>query len=175
MSPNADSDEQSSRQPLPFEPSKRRKPASDSSKSASKPTPVVAKAVAKKQLSPDNAALTDTQTRQPATLEESRIPEIVSRRMLRRMALLCGIPSFLGMFTFLISYFLVTQAIVALPTYVVMLVSLGFLGLGVLGLSYGVLSASWDEEVAGSWLGWSEFTTNLGRMTGAWRSDKSSN
>jgi len=49
-------------------------------------------------------------------------------------------------------------------------VSMGFFGLGVLGLSYGVLSASWDEEIPGSKLGWREFTTNWGRMTSAWRS-----
>jgi hypothetical protein len=52
----------------------------------------------------------------------------------------------------------------------VVLVSMGFFGLGVLGLSYGVLSASWDEEIPGTKLGWQEFTTNLGRMTSAWRS-----
>lgn len=159
MSADADSDESSSRQPLPFEPRKRRKPLSEAPISKAAPSA--------------KTNLVQQADDRPATLAESRIPEVVSRRMLRRMALLCGIPSFLGMFTFLASYFLVIQDIVALPTYAVVLTSLGFLGLGVIGLSYGVLSASWDEALSGSWLGWSEFTTNLGRMTGAWRSDSS--
>jgi hypothetical protein len=47
---------------------------------------------------------------------------------------------------------------------------MGFFGLGVLGLSYGVLSASWDEDEPGTKFGWQEFKTNFGRMTAAWRS-----
>ncbi|HAT13385.1 MAG TPA: DUF3464 domain-containing protein, partial [Microcoleaceae bacterium UBA11344] len=34
-------------------------------------------------------------------------------------------------------------------------------------------SASWDEEVSGSSLGWEEFNTNFGRMREAWRDAKS--
>jgi hypothetical protein len=98
------------------------------------------------------------------------IPEAVSKRMVRRMALLCGIPTVLGISTFFGSYFLVTNLGLKLPNAAVVLVSMGFFGLGVLGLSYGVLSASWDEEIPGTKLGWQEFTTNLGRMTSAWRS-----
>jgi len=52
------------------------------------------------------------------------------------------------------------------------LVSMGFFGLGVLGLSYGVLSASWDENRVGTLLGWQDFTQNLGRTIAAWRSIK---
>ncbi|NEQ22599.1 MAG: DUF3464 family protein, partial [Microcoleus sp. SIO2G3] len=33
-----------------------------------------------------------------------------------------------------------------------------------------VLSASWDEEIPGTKLGWREFTLNLGRLTSGWRS-----
>lgn len=95
---------------------------------------------------------------------------MVSRRMVRRMALFCGIPSALGMSTFITSYLAVTNGVYDVPTSAVLLVSLGFFGLGVVGLSYGVLSASWDENEPGSKLGWSEFTVNFGRMTGAWRS-----
>lgn len=105
-----------------------------------------------------------------ASKESMAVPEVVSKRMVRRMAMLCGVPSVLGIATFFVSYFLVTQAGVKLPNVAVVLLSMGFFGLGVLGLSYGVLSASWDEDVPGTKLGWQEFTTNLGRMTSAWRS-----
>jgi ABC-type dipeptide/oligopeptide/nickel transport system permease subunit len=79
-------------------------------------------------------------------------------------------PPVLGIVTFFASYVLVTQVGLKLPNVVVVLVSMGFFGLGVLGLSYGVLSASWDEDVPGTTLGWQEFKTNWGRMTAAWRS-----
>ncbi|MCF3606526.1 PAM68 family protein [Planktothrix agardhii 1033] len=46
---------------------------------------------------------------------------------------------------------------------------MGCFGLSVLGLSYGVLSASWDEEAPGSILGWQEFKLNLGRMQDGWK------
>jgi hypothetical protein len=49
-----------------------------------------------------------------------------------------------------------------------LLVTLGCFGLGVLGLTYGVLSASWDEDRPGDWLGIAEFQVNFGRMTSAW-------
>jgi Photosynthesis affected mutant 68 len=101
-------------------------------------------------------------TRQPAR-ESSAIPEVVSKRMGRRMAF------FFGMLTFLVSYLLVTQFAVKLPNVAVVLVSMGFFGLGVVGLSYGLLSSSWDEERVGSVLGGEEFSTNIGRMTSAWR------
>lgn len=145
----------SQRNRLPFEPGKnRKKPA--------KPRP-------------SEPAKQPTESNQPVTGEKGAIPEIVSRRMVRRMAFFCGIPSALGIVTMISSYFVVTQEWFVLPHIAVVLVSMGFFGLGVLGLSYGVLSASWDEEVVGSRLGWSEFTTNFGRMTEAWRSAKKKN
>ena len=100
------------------------------------------------------------------------VPEEVSKRMARRMAFFCGIPTSLGMLTFIVSYFIVSRGVLKLPTIAVLLVSLGFFGLGVLGLSYGAFSASWDEGRVGSWLGWSEFRTNVGRAISSWKTDR---
>lgn len=136
---------------LPFEPAKKRQKAPKK-----RPAPVeVAEKSSKTNL---------------ATKEKTGIPADVTQRMARRMALFAGIPTTLGMATFVASYFVVTQAWFPLPNIAVVMVSMGFFGLGVLGLSYGVLSASWDEGNPGSKLGWKEFTTNWGRMTEAWRS-----
>lgn len=104
---------------------------------------------------------------------DSGIPRQVSQRMVRRMVLFCGIPTFLGLASFPTSYFILQQGI-ELPNVAVLLVSLGFLGLGVLGLSYGVLSASWDEG-AGTALGWAEFRLNLGRMIEGWKEARDRN
>lgn len=92
--------------------------------------------------------------------------------MVRRIALFSGIPTALGMSTFIVSYLVVSNDWVSLPTYAVLFVSLGWFGLGVLGVSYGVLSSSWDDA-PGSRLGFSEFRTNWGRMTETWRANKS--
>ncbi len=102
----------------------------------------------------------------------SAIPENVSKRMITRMSLFSGIPTALGISSFVISYVIVTKEWFNLPTFVPLLVSMGCFGLGVIGLSYGILSSSWDEERSGSWWGWEEFTINFGRIRKAWRSGK---
>ncbi|MBO1346802.1 MAG: PAM68 family protein [Hormoscilla sp. GUM202] len=76
--------------------------------------------------------------------------------MVRRMALLCGIPTALGMLTFGVSYGIYVYTEFKLPNVAVLLTSIGCFGLGILGLSYGFLSASWEEKVPGSLLGWAE-------------------
>jgi len=138
---------------LPFEPRQKR-----SKKSQTKPSTAPQKTASGQGKPPR------------ATKEAMAIPEAVSKRMVQRMALLCGVPTFMGIATFFVSYLLITNFGLKLPNVAVVLVSMGFFGLGVLGLSYGLLSASWDEDTPGTKLGWQEFTTNWGRMTSAWRS-----
>ena len=153
--------ESDDRKSLPFEPKKNPK----ASQSA-------ANKKLKSNYKPQKAPVSP---KPPFTKEEMAVPKVVSDRMARRMALLCGVPTALGMATFVVSYLIVNHGWLKLPTVAVVLVSMGFFGLGVLGLSYGVLSASWDEEVSGTKLGWQEFKTNWGRMTSAWRSNKQKN
>ena len=164
MSPEKEGDRSNSlRNRLPFEPAKnRKKTAKTPSKSSVKPEKKESKKTPKVQSAKGT----------PISKQDKEIPKAVSQRMVRRMALLSGIPTSLGIATFFASYWIVTQTEIKLPNTAVLLVSLGCFGLGVLGLSYGVLSASWDERVPGSILGWTEFTANFGRMTAAWRSVK---
>lgn len=96
------------------------------------------------------------------------IPEEVSTRMVRRVTLFCGIPTFLGLSSFGINYYLITRDIVALPSYFTLVETGALFGLGFVGITYGVLSASWDSE-PGSVLGVSEFKTNLGNMIRQWQ------
>lgn len=147
------------RQSLPFEPKNRRSTGG----SASEKSLPIATVKAEK--------IRAANSRKESRRSESGIPQVVSRRMMRRMAAFCGVPTALGMSTFVVSYLIVSRDLLDLPTYAVLLVSLGWFGLGVVGLTYGVLSASWDEDAAGSAIGWSEFTTNWGRMTDTWRSN----
>lgn len=105
--------------------------------------------------------------------QSGTIPEVVSQRMVKRMALFSGVPTGLGMFSFLAFYWIVSHDWLEIPTYVVFAVSLLLFGLGVLGLSYGVLSTSWEENQPGSWWGWQEFRLNFSRTITAWRTAKS--
>ncbi len=148
------------RQRLPFEPATNRK------KTPKKPPEPQANAA----LESDSA---DKQPKANKTGKQAQsIPEAVSKRMISRIAVFCGIPTVLGISTFFVSYLIVSNGLFDLPNTAVLLVSMGCFGLGVLGLSYGVLSASWDEEISGSTLGWEEFNTNFGRMREAWRAAK---
>lgn len=154
---------------LPFEPNKKRQKPTKA-----KPTPASATAKKSDKLS-DSETAKKSESKQTFTKEEMAIPPVVSNRMIRRVAVFCGGPTALGMATFVLSYVIVSQHLFKLPTYAVLLASLGFFGLGVLGLSYGLLSASWDEEIVGSKLGWDEFKVNWGRMVAAWRSTQKKN
>lgn len=105
----------------------------------------------------------------------SAIPDIVSKRMGKRMAVFCGIPSALGMSSLFICYWLKIKEIVDLPPYLALAVSFAFLGLGVVGLSYGLFSACWDEDRVGSLMGFDELKVNLGRTKEAWKASKKAN
>jgi hypothetical protein len=142
-------DSKSERELLPFEPGQKKQ-----------------KAPKRPPISPQKAANPAARTAPAA------IPNSVSQRMVRRMALFSGIPTALGMSSFLVAYWIVSHQWFELPTSAVLLVSLGFFGLGVLGLSYGLFSTSWDEQHPGSWWGWQEFKQNFGRTMSGWRSAK---
>jgi hypothetical protein len=115
-------------------------------------------------------------TPSPAMVEQGSgfIPEVVSQRMIRRVLVFCGIPVFMGMAIFIVSYLAIANHWFRLPNTVVLLLSMGCLGLSVLGLTYGILSACWDEEedVKGSLLGVAEFKVNFGRMKDAYLASK---
>ncbi|MCC5899800.1 MAG: DUF3464 family protein [Phormidium sp. GEM2.Bin31] len=160
----------SSRDRLPFEPAKKRKkdkaPKSQSKgeSGASSPKAAASPSPAKTSDGPAPSVKNPNVKKQP-------IPEAVSRRMITRMALFSGTPTSLGVLSLLGSYFIIQKEWFPLPSIAVLLVSSGLFGLGVLGLSYGLLSASWDEDDPGSKLGWREFQTNFGRMRQAWKKE----
>ncbi|MTJ49814.1 PAM68 family protein [Dolichospermum sp. UHCC 0259] len=152
--------EESERSPLPFEPNKKRP----------KPAKTKTQPVLKTQETQEKP-----QQQRRYSKQEMAIPEVVSQRMVRRVAGFCGIPTALGISSLIVSYLLVTLADIQLPPIAVLLVNMGLFGLGVLGITYGVLSASWDEETPGTFLGLDEFSTNWGRMTEVWRDTQKKN
>jgi hypothetical protein len=149
----------SNRNSLPFEPKQNKTKVK---KQANTDKPLVQKQ--------DKSANNSPRIKKNNSLKS--IPEEVSKRMVRRMALFSGIPTIMGISSFLIFYVIVRQDWFKIPNTAVLLISMGLFGLGVLGLSYGILSTSWDEGRIGSWWGWQEFTVNFGRLTSAWRNTR---
>lgn len=160
------------RQRLPFEPSKSRKKANKGQSQPSAPakTPSSDPAAAKSQSTTRNQPEKNKKSPRPPRSAEPSIPEVVSQRMVGRMVMFSGVPLLLALSIFVGSYFIVINEILVLPNTAVLLASLGCFGLSVVGLSYGLFSASWDEEISGSALGWSEFKLNLGRAWEGWKS-----
>ena len=100
------------------------------------------------------------------------IPDVVANRMARRIAVASGVPSLLGMGVFVGSYLLVSRQIIDIPPGVTLVASGGLFLLGVLGLSYGVLSSSWETE-PGSLLGSEQIGLNVGRLRQSLRAMRS--
>jgi hypothetical protein len=99
----------------------------------------------------------------PRSSRQQVIPEAVASRMARRIAVATGIPTVLGMGVFIGSYMLVSRQILDIPPGATLVASGACFLLGVLGLSYGVLSASWEEQ-PGSLLGNEQIGVNISRL-----------
>ena len=106
--------------------------------------------------------------------KESGIPKYVANRMARRIVFTTGIPTLSGMGVFIGSYFLISKGIAEIsPTVTLVSSAMCFL-VGLLGLSYGILSASWDFN-PGSFLGFENIKPNINRVKDAFKSSKKDN
>ena len=96
------------------------------------------------------------------------IPKYVADRMARRILFTAGIPTVLGMSVFVASYFIVTRNIAEIPPSSTIAISALFFLIGLAGLSFGILSASWDKE-PGSLLGLENIPLNIQRAKAAFK------
>ena len=97
------------------------------------------------------------------------IPDAVANRMARRSAIASGVPTVIGMGVFAVSYLLVSRDIAEIPPGATLVASGGCFLLGLVGLSYGVFSSSWENQ-PGSLLGSEQIRVNLGRLRESIRS-----
>lgn len=105
---------------------------------------------------------------------QEAIPRYVADRMARRVAVFTGLPTVAGMGVFVGSYLLITQGIAEIAPGVTLAGSGFFFLLGLAGLSFGVLSSSWDQQ-PGSLLGLENLKPNLQRMRQSIRAQKQQN
>ena len=96
------------------------------------------------------------------------IPKYVADRMARRIFFAAGIPTILGMSVFVVSYVIVTRSIAEIPPSSTIAISALFFLLGLAGLSFGILSASWDKE-PGSFFGIENIPMNIQRAKDAFK------
>ena len=96
------------------------------------------------------------------------IPKYVADRMARRILFTAGIPTIIGMSVFVVSYFIVTKKIAEIPPSSTIAISALFFLLGLAGLSFGILSASWDKE-PGSFFGIENIPMNIERAKAAFK------
>ncbi len=99
---------------------------------------------------------------------QSSIPKVVANRMARRIVFTTGIPTLLGMGVFILSYFLIIKGITDVPPSLTLTSSAVCFLVGLLGLSYGILSASW-EDIPGSILGLENIRPNISKLRSAFK------
>ena len=79
-------------------------------------------------------------------IRQEAIPRYVADRMARRVAVFTGLPTVAGMGVFVGSYLLITKGIADIAPGLTLAGSGFFFLLGLVGLSFGVLSSSWDQQ-----------------------------
>jgi Photosynthesis affected mutant 68 len=86
----------------------------------------------------------------------------VNDRILKRIIVFSGVPVFVGFLLYPLFYYVKVGLQIDLPIWVVYLVQVFTFGGGLLGITYGVLSSSWDPDRENSTLlGINEFKANL--------------
>ena len=105
------------------------------------------------------------------SVRKEAIPRYVADRMARRVAVFTGLPTIAGMGVFVGSYLLITQGVADIAPGLTLATSGGFFLLGLVGLSFGVLSSSWEPD-PGSVLGFENLRPNLQRMRETIRASK---
>ena len=103
--------------------------------------------------------------------KKSGIPNYVANRMARRIVITTGVPTLSGMGVFIGSYFLISKGIAEISPTVTLVSSALCFFVGLLGLSYGILSASWDFK-PGSFLGFENIKPNIIRMKEAFKTSQ---
>ena len=102
------------------------------------------------------------------TKQSTGIPKYVADRMAKRIFFTAGIPTIMGMSVFVVSYIIVTRNIAEIPPSSTIAISALFFLLGLGGLSFGILSASWDKE-PGSFFGIENIPLNIERAKAAFK------
>jgi hypothetical protein len=100
------------------------------------------------------------QEKEQEDADDEVVPEVVTNRMLRRIGFTVGIPFAVGIAVFPLFYYLKVIQKLDVPEWLPLLTSMVTFGSAGAGITYGVLSTSWDPLREGSILGWKEAQLN---------------
>ena len=117
----------------------------------------------------DAAPKLEKSTTKKKTTKSSGIPKYVANRMARRIVITTGLPTLSGMGVFIGSYYVISRDIAEISPTLTLVSSAMCFFVGLLGLSYGILSASWDYQ-PGSLLGLENIRPNISRIKDAFNS-----
>jgi len=93
------------------------------------------------------------------------IPEDVATNMVTRMVPFVGIPMTLAVGSFGFFYYMARFKDQVYPTILVATVTVGFLAVGLLGITYSLFSTNWDgSDTPSEGLGVVEFNKNIGNV-----------
>lgn len=95
--------------------------------------------------------------------QRAGVPEVVSNRMIKRVITFAGIPMVTGFMLFPLFYYfkVLADPPIDIPNWTAGVASALTFGGAAVGISYGVLSASWNPSIQGTALGFEEFQQNL--------------
>mmetsp|Transcript_611 Transcript_611/g.1134 ORF Transcript_611/g.1134 Transcript_611/m.1134 type:complete len:299 (-) Transcript_611:152-1048(-) len=103
--------------------------------------------------------------------EAAVIPEKVAQRMGKRMLPFVGIPLIGSMASFVGFWYMATYRDMEFQPALVATTSIVLLAVGLVGITYSIMSASWDPDREGSFFGTEEFSQNIDNIkTGLARS-----
>lgn len=94
------------------------------------------------------------------------IPEKVAQRMGKRMLPFVGVPLLGGMGAFVGFWYMATYRDMEFQPVLVAGTTIALLAVGLVGITYSMMSASWDPEREGSVLGTDEFSRNIDNIKG---------
>lgn len=96
--------------------------------------------------------------------EAAVIPEKVAQRMGNRMLPFVGIPLFGSMAAFVGFWYMATYRDLEFQPALVAASTIVILAVGLVGITYSIMSTSWDPDREGSAMGTDEFSKNLGNI-----------
>jgi hypothetical protein len=96
--------------------------------------------------------------------EAAVIPEKVAQRMGKRMLPFVGIPLFGSMAAFVGFWYMAAYRDMEYQPALVAASTIVILAVGLVGITYSIMSTSWDTDREGSALGTDEFSKNLGNI-----------
>lgn len=88
------------------------------------------------------------------------IPEAVTNRMMKRIGVFVGTPLAIGLTFFPLFYYMKVVLKWNVPDWLPFITSFFTFGSAAFGISYGIVSSSWDPLREGSFLGWTEAQKN---------------